>query len=207
MNFMPTSQPLLTLYNVQHNHIQLCQKKPICHTLFAKNLWFVYGDNGAGKSTLLKIIAGLMLPDTGYIHIDSPQSVTFGYLSAKYGLKDDATVHQYLRMSCETPFKRPEDMKNALSYFPCLASVDPSDLICTLSSGQKMALRFVGLSLAAKKIWILDEPTRFLDKDTEFLFWQMAQRHLLNGHGIIMATHTHHHTMVMDFPYVSSLYL
>ena len=36
-------------------------------TLKQRELYVVFGDSGAGKTTLLRILAGLTMPDKGYI--------------------------------------------------------------------------------------------------------------------------------------------
>jgi len=52
------------------------------------------GPNGAGKSTLLKILAGLIAPDAGEIHM--PDKREIGVLPDDLGLFDGLTVEEHL---------------------------------------------------------------------------------------------------------------
>ncbi|CAA3027705.1 ABC transporter I family member 10, chloroplastic [Olea europaea subsp. europaea] len=39
--------------------------------------WMLLGPNGCGKSTLLKILAGLLNPNGGFLHVEKPRSFVF----------------------------------------------------------------------------------------------------------------------------------
>ena len=64
------------------------------------------GPNGAGKSTLLKIMAGLLVPDQGEVHIagrdtsKEPLAVkrTIGVLPEDLGLFDSLTIEEHLEL-------------------------------------------------------------------------------------------------------------
>ena len=51
----------------------------------------VIGPNGVGKSTLLQILAGLLVPTSGELHVDPP-SATVGYLDQEHARGDDEPV-------------------------------------------------------------------------------------------------------------------
>jgi ATPase subunit of ABC transporter with duplicated ATPase domains len=55
----------------------------------------VVGPNGVGKSTLLEILAGLIVPAAGEVHIDPP-TATVGYLSQERPTTGDETVRDAL---------------------------------------------------------------------------------------------------------------
>lgn len=59
------------------------------------------GPDGSGKSTLLKMIAGLIAPDAGVIHLNlSPRGsgALIGYMSQTLGLYEDLSVKTNLRL-------------------------------------------------------------------------------------------------------------
>src|SRR5487761_1076737 len=62
------------------------------------------GPDGAGKTTLMRLIAGLLSPDEGQIHVlgidarSDPQSVQsiIGYMPQRFGLYEDLSVQENL---------------------------------------------------------------------------------------------------------------
>lgn len=61
-------------------------------TLSNRRCYGIVGANGSGKSTLLKIIAGLLDPDTGAVHISSKLQV--GYLKQDQSIYDHEPILQ-----------------------------------------------------------------------------------------------------------------
>ncbi len=87
-------------------------KKPLTIdvTLPAATITAVYGESGAGKTSLLKMIAGLLLPEQGFIKVDDavwfdtekkvnlpPQQRSIGFVFQGYALFPNMTVLQNLQ--------------------------------------------------------------------------------------------------------------
>jgi heme exporter protein A len=80
-----------------------------------------------------------------------------------------------------------DKVDDALSAFGLSALADyPAGL---LSAGQKRRLGLARLSIAARPVWLLDEPTVSLDAASTELLARLIQAHLAGGGLVIAATH------------------
>ena len=145
------------------------------------------GDNGAGKSTLIKVLSGVHKPTSGVIKVDGNE-VKFGSpreaTSAGIG-----TVYQDLALNALTSVTRNFFLGNELKKGPGPLGIldfknmneitiaemgkiginisDPTQLVGTMSGGQRQTLAIARAIYFGAKILILDEPTSSLDPNTE----------------------------------------
>lgn len=137
------------------------------------------GNNGVGKSTLLKIITQELTPSTGQLSADAtiyyvPQIFgQFNHLSVAQALKIDGklnALHQILKGNAtEENFTLLNDdwtiedrCNEALKHWR-LEDVDFSQLLETLSGGQKTKVFLAGIDIHQPELVLLDEPSNHLD--------------------------------------------
>jgi len=158
---------------------------------------FVLGPNGCGKSTLLRTLAGLTEPLAGDARwIDEPvrfDSASWrsrvAYLGHRLGLKEELTVAENLALaarlegSTATTTARDGALArvglNSRQAFP----------VRRLSQGQKQRLALARLSLSARPVWLLDEPSAALDAHAKDVLAEILDRHLRADGIAIVATH------------------
>jgi heme exporter protein A len=152
----------------------------------------VTGPNGSGKTTLLRIIAGFLLPAEGAIRLEqgapelslAEQCHYVGHLNA---VKVSLSVEENARFWCAYLGGEPGAVVEALAAFSLLTLRDtPASY---LSAGQKRRLGLARVLLAPRPLWLLDEPTAWLDAGSRDMLFGVIAAHLGRGGLLLAATH------------------
>lgn len=170
--------------NVVHSQIQISLKKKLNWHLEWGQLMRIEGVNGSGKTTALKLIAGLINPEEGTIHVTAP----IAYVSAKVGLKMGSRVGDYLSLY---DFNLTHYQKKIPYLFDALQGLSPYLYLDELSSGQQMALRLSCAFARQNFLLVLDEPIRFLDYTAQKTFWLLLQWYGQNRGSAVLTVHSH----------------
>jgi ABC-2 type transport system ATP-binding protein len=128
------------------------------------------GPNGAGKTTTIRIMATLLEPIAGRVEIDGidvtmePEAVRklIGYMPDHAGVYDRITVLEYLQFFADA-YRIPS--LGVVDAVVELTDIGPlrTQLVATLSKGQKQRLQLARILLHDPKVLILDEPASDLD--------------------------------------------
>lgn len=118
----------------------------------------LYGPNGAGKSTFIKILMGRLGPDTGEV-VKDPE-LHIGYYSQEFETFDfSKTILQTVEEKCDLSMAQ---IRPILSKFNFLGQ-RINQAVGSLSGGEKTRLSIALLMLQNYNLLILDEPTTYLD--------------------------------------------
>jgi ABC-2 type transport system ATP-binding protein len=156
------------------------------------------GLNGAGKSTTLKILAGLMMPSRGSVHIGNhdlladPDAVraSIGYLPEEPPLYRDMTVTSFLThagrikgmASADVQARLPEVIRS------CDLQGREHQLIGTLSHGYKKRVGIAQAIIHKPSLILLDEPISGLDP-AQIVEMRKVVRGLAKGASVIVSSH------------------
>jgi ABC-2 type transport system ATP-binding protein len=136
------------------------------------------GPNGAGKTTLMRIVAGLLRPSSGAVHVSGHDVSTaqgkkavqtmLGYLPQELGLNPDMSAREFLDYI--GILKGITDRKaRGFQVDELLDMVRLSDVanrrIKTFSGGMKRRVGIAQAMLGNPKLLIVDEPTVGLDPE------------------------------------------
>jgi heme exporter protein A len=151
------------------------------------------GPNGAGKTTLIRCIAGLLRPFAGAIRLEGGQPErTLGeechYVGHLNGLKASLTVEENTTFWSRYLGGASEQIEPALATFGLTTARDVP--VGYLSAGQRRRLALARLLLAARPVWLLDEPAVSLDRAAQQVLTTVVDAHLSGGGLVVAATHT-----------------
>lgn len=158
------------------------------------------GPNGAGKTTLMRILATLLRPTTGTVHVlghdvTDPKGQaaikrSLGYLPQELGLYPELTAVEFLNyvaMLKEVPRAARHQEVNALIETVGLVEV-AHRRVKTYSGGMKRRLGIAQALMGSPRLLIIDEPTSGLDPEERVrlrnLLADLAQERL-----VILSTH------------------
>lgn len=158
-------------------------------------LHYLLGPNGSGKSTMLKIVAQLLLPDSGRIEafLEGKPMDSEAYRQFLGLVAPDLMLYQGLQARENIAFLA--GMRKDLDAASIQSSLDAvglgaasHQLVETFSTGMKQRLKFAVLLAAEAKVWILDEPTSNLDEEGKALVHSLVDQALGRGCTVIWAT-------------------
>lgn len=151
--------------------------------LHAGEALIVTGPNGAGKSSLLRLVAGLLEPAAG--GLENP--FTTGLLGPDLALKRDRTL------GSELAFWGQLDGATLASLAAAAEAMAVRPLlglpVGMLSAGQRQRAAIARLIGSGARLWLLDEPTNALDRQSEQRLLDAIAAHRAAGGLVIAATH------------------
>lgn len=139
------------------------------------------GPDGAGKTTLMRLIAGLLIPDSGHIEAigidvnNDPLAVQsqLGYMPQRFGLYEDLTVQENLDLYADLQHIPYDQRKARYDELMQMTGMSPfvTRLAGKLSGGMKQKLGLACALLRAPKLLLLDEPTVGVDPVSRRELW------------------------------------
>jgi ABC-type multidrug transport system ATPase subunit len=154
------------------------------------------GPDGAGKTTLFRVLATLLLPDSGSAHVlglDVAKELwtlrpRLGYMPGKFSLYPDLSVEENLRFFASvfgTSLEREYDQ-----IAPIYVQLEPfkARRAGALSGGMKQKLALCCALVHRPDILLLDEPTTGVDAVSRREFWELLARFKESGLTIVVST-------------------
>ncbi len=187
--------PVVTVSSVSKTIRQRPILRDVSLTVAEGEVAGIYGPNGSGKSMLLRVISGLILPDTGTVHvfgtrvghdtefppqlgalIDGP-----GFLSQYSGLYNLELLAS-IRNEIST-----ERIRETLRR----VGLDPDDKrpVRTYSMGMRQRLGIAQAIMEQPRLLLLDEPSSALDFEGEQRIAEMIQELQQQGVTVILVSH------------------
>jgi len=156
------------------------------------------GPDGAGKTTLIRLMAALLLPTSGDISIfgfdtrNDPANLhrIIGYMPQKFGLYEDLSVIQNLRLYADlhgvTGHARIQAFQRLLSF----TGLEPFQkrLAGRLSGGMKQKLGLACTLIRKPQLLLLDEPSVGVDPVSRRELWSMVRGLVTDDTVVIWST-------------------
>lgn len=155
--------PLLQVNNLEKEYGGKTIFSGLSFSIFAKQKIGVIGRNGAGKSTLFKIILGQETADKGEIILGS--DTTIGSIEQENNFLSGELALDYLKRKSK---KEDWQCQKVASHFK-FTDEQLKKPVTKLSGGWQMRLKLSAMLLLEPNLFLLDEPTNYLDLGTILL--------------------------------------
>ena len=157
------------------------------------------GPDGAGKTTLMRLAAGLLLPNSGIIHVfgfdtdrqaDSIHAL-IGYMPQRFGLYEDLSVAENLNLYSNLHSVSKLERQQRFSELMEMTGLAPftTRLAGRLSGGMKQKLGLACTLLSQPRILLLDEPSVGVDPVSRRELWKIIDHQVKkNGMTVLLST-------------------
>lgn len=156
------------------------------------------GPDGAGKTTLLRLASGLVVPDSGNLHVigidvtHSPQQVQdqISYMPQRFGLYEDLSVQENLDLYADLHGVTAEQRADV---YPRLFEMTQLGRFRArpagkLSGGMKQKLGLACTLVRSPQLLLLDEPTVGVDPLSRRELWEIVFKLVKDGLSVIVST-------------------
>jgi ABC-type Fe3+/spermidine/putrescine transport system ATPase subunit len=166
---MVNNEALLKVDGIGKQTDGMVSVKDICFTQLPLEKIAIAGETGSGKTTLLKMIAGLVQPDSGTVHLEQQRVLgpdeqliaghrSIAYLSQYFELRNNYWVHELLQYANELTQAEADAI-----YAVCRIEHLLQRRTNQLSGGEKQRVALARLLTTSPELLLLDEPFSNLD--------------------------------------------
>lgn len=171
------------------------------------SLLLLKGSNGSGKTSLIKVLTGLIEASEGQVlwkDVPIKDNHDFRrelmYIGHKSGVKQDYTVYENIAFWAQL-YGTETLIMAALKFYDLTPYKDVH--ASQLSAGWQRKLALARLIVVPCRLWILDEPTNFLDEDAVLLTASLIESRVKQGGIVVAASHIMNsaiaaHTLYME---------
>ena len=164
-----------------------------------EGMFGLLGPNGAGKSTFMNIVAGLIEPTAGQVHLDGVDVVAhprymrerLGYLPQDFGFSPDLTgrgmLEFLMKMKGVTGPKGRRALADELLERVNLTSA-ATRKVGGYSGGMRQRLGLAQAIAGNPRVLIVDEPTAGLDPEERQRFYRLLAE-MSAGRIVLLSTH------------------
>ncbi len=159
-------------------------------------LFGLIGPDGAGKTTLFRLLATLILPDSGSARIDGLDCVgdyrkirhRVGYMPGRFSLYPDLSVEENLQFFASLFSTTIQENYELVA--PIYRQIEPfrKRYARNLSGGMKQKLALCCALIHKPSVLLLDEPTTGVDVVSRVEFWDMLASLREQGITIVAST-------------------
>lgn len=197
------SKPALAVSNLSKSFAGQDRKvqalSPLDFELTAAQVHGLVGPDAAGKTTLIRLIAGLLLPDSGQIELlgqdmlANPLQIQsqIGYMPQRFGLYEDLTVAENLNLYADLHQVAEADRQPRFDELMHMTGMGAfmDRLAGKLSGGMKQKLGLACTLIRSPQFLLLDEPTAGVDPLSRRELWQIIyQQVAASGMTVLVAT-------------------
>jgi ABC-2 type transport system ATP-binding protein len=158
------------------------------------------GPNGAGKTTTLRMIAGILRPTAGTVHIggidvsEEPMKAKamLGYIPDRPFIYDKLTGAEFLRFVAGLYSEQGKHIEHRGRELLALFDLEEwkDELVESYSHGMRQKLIIASAFIHKPAVIVVDEPMVGLDPKAARILKDLFGEYTRRGHTIMMSTHT-----------------
>lgn len=190
---------MLAVNNLHKTFGEVVAVDDVSFTLNRGELLGLLGPNGAGKSTTVSMIAGLLSPDSGHVHIDGqqlrgdtdPAKGRVGLVPQDIALYEELSARENLRFFGSLYGITGKALDDAISSTLALVGLEDRarDAVEDFSGGMKRRLNLAAGLLHDPDILLLDEPTVGVDPQSRNAIFENLELLKSRGKALLYTTH------------------
>lgn len=195
---MNASNTMVEVRNLSKRYGQLVALDQLSLTVNKGDIYGFIGPNGAGKTTAFKILATILLPDSGSVTISGTDIVEgdkirsiIGYMPDVFGVYEDMTVHQYLDFFGAAYYIPADKRKRLIADILELTDLafKKDAMVRSLSRGMQQRLGVARVLIHDPALLILDEPASGLDPRARIELRELLKELAKMGKTILISSH------------------